>query len=168
MQTPGDSVGSPERAGWALGRAHHVRCPGLARGLWLGRRSTSTEHQPGKEGEQLGPQPRTPPRSSSLQSPHGAHPRVLRAPGVTAGEPAPRGQAGLQGPGGWSPGSRGASSPPPKTPSAQRMDESGAPGTQGSPVCRGAEGSVHRCHAEASWGLEPAELGETTLSLVYG
>lgn len=156
MQTPGDSVGSPERAGWAPGRVHHVKCPGL--GLWLGRRSTSMEHQPGKESKQLGPQPRTPPCSLSLQSPHGAHPQALRAPRVTAGEPAPRGQAGLQGPGGWPPDSRVASSPPPQSPSAQRTDESGVPGTQGSPVYRGAEGNVHRRHAEASRGLEPTEL----------
>lgn len=126
MQTPGDSVGSPERAGWAPGRAHHVKCPGLARGLWLGQRSTSTEHQLGKEGQQLGPQPRTPPCSLSLQSPHGAHSQALRAPRVTAGEPAPRGQAGLQGPGSWSPGSRVASSPPPPNPiSTEQMSQGG-------------------------------------------
>lgn len=157
MQTPGDSVGSPERAGWAPGRVHHVKCPGL--GLWLGRRSTSMEHQPGKEGKQLGPQPRTPPCSLSLQSPHGAHPQALRAPRVTAGEPAPRGQAGLQGPGaghptpGWH---------LPRPPKAHQHREQMSQGCQGPRVAPCAEeqketstGATLRRHG--AWNLQSWE-----------
>lgn len=164
---PWGQCGLP-RAG-RLGSRQGASCEVPGAGPGAGTEEHVDEHQPGKEGEQLGPQPRTPPCSLSLQSPHRAHPQALRAPRITAGEPAPRGQAGLQGPGGWPPpGSRVASSLPPQSPSAQRTDESGAPGTQGSPMCRGAEGNVHRRHAEASRGLEPAELGEATLlSLVY-
>lgn len=103
-----------------------------ARSWDRGARRWSTDQE--KRANSWRPQPRTLPRSLSLQSPHSAHPRALRAPGVTADKPAQGDRPDCRGLGAGHPAPGWCPSHPPKPCQHRERVSQGCQGPKGAPV----------------------------------